>query len=125
MPFPCFNQEETCSGGNEMKQSHPAWSIAIGIVPGMAIAVGLVWAVLTVLLPEPIPQTALSKARAVTAAAEAAHREQRTRYWIDQIQAGDATFAEASCELDRHGEWDDANDRCLSHDTPFLDPAPS
>lgn len=67
-----------------------------------------------------IPRTANQIARAEVASVEIAEHERREHYWIKQIEAGNGSFSEAACELEKHGEWDDVNSRCQPHETPLL-----
>lgn len=62
------------------------------------------------------PDEKARSARAVTA--NAAHAE-RKKYWIGQIEAGEASFSEASCDIDLHGEWNDEGSHCAPRNTTF------
>ena len=52
------------------------------------------------------------EARQAVARAETAEYGKRQRYWIKRIEEGEASFGEAACALDRHGDWDVERQRC-------------
>ena len=62
--------------------------------------------------PRRNPVDPQERARQEEGRKEAQYRRERTRWWITQIEAGDASFSEAGCNLDLHGDWVKEESRC-------------
>lgn len=58
------------------------------------------------------PLTTKQAARQKRADDETREYHKRIRYWIYNIERGEASFREAGCVLELHGEWEDEEERC-------------
>ncbi len=88
---------------------------------GVLIFMGIVWVGFTFLMgnsserPSGNPNRAPTPAQRVKAEANReliAYEAKRLRVWIDRIEKGEATFAEAACVYERRGRWGEAEYTC-------------
>jgi hypothetical protein len=90
----------------------------VGTVALLAFFAAAIWLAYNVPIsrstgnPRDLPLTGEAATRQESARQESADRRQRSHYWFEQIEAGEATFSEAACEVDLHGSWNETADRC-------------
>lgn len=98
----------------DLIRSPVAWLrfIILGAVMVATPALLMMW-----LIPAPengnILRSPAEDVRQRDARAEAAAVAAQRRYWLKQIEMGEATFAEAACSVERHGTWNESDNSCL------------
>ena len=89
---------------------------AAWLVPAFLILGGMAWLMYAALSPfvwpTPSPLSPQEQAGQERARIANAFYRERKRYWLERIEAGDASFGEAACSLELHGDWDAEADRC-------------
>lgn len=100
----------------DMLWSPTAWIKYLAFIAVVVLGPGLL---LVALVGSPGNRHPLLRSPPDEAAREEALRAERReyrrlqRFWLERIEAGEASFAEADCMVDRGGEWDFETERCF------------
>jgi hypothetical protein len=91
--------------------------IIMNAVP-VAVLAALFWAI-TLLVPVSLhpgnplaPKTPEQRARAEAQRKQNAYDQEVRRRWLDRVELGEASFAEAACVYERHKWWDEDTQEC-------------
>lgn len=99
-----------------LRRSPLAWAKFLGLCAAIVIVPGVLFTGLLQTSTDSNPRRAPSpaeEARQADARAEAGEYRKQQRYWLARIEAGEASFGEAACVLDRGGEWDSSAEVCV------------
>lgn len=85
------------------------------LVLGLAVFGGLFW-LLTLIPIHPPRSGSPFRNQSPEQEAETARRvaldEQERHRWLDRVESGEASFAEAACVYERHGWWEEGDGTC-------------
>jgi len=109
------NPEDLACGRADLRRSPLAWAKFLGLCAAIVMVPGVLFTAMLRPSPDSNPRRNLKpaeEARQVEARAEAQEYRKQQRYWLARIEAGEASFGEAACVLDRGGEWDSSAEVC-------------